>query len=871
MGHSYVQEVLFITGPVNWRRCGYAIGCAALALTGFAAFMQRPNASAADILSKRVAAQLAQAEGKDDVVAMLEALSAADDGLRDAPEASELHFSRARALDVLGIGRPAARAYAMYLRSGDDPDKIAEAQNRLFALRNPRASPDRWRTALPRLRDAAIQGRRDEVERIVTEFSAKARRWGEVKCLSEWAYAIQIGRVDAAARALTVAREIGRVLVATSGESLLHDAVSNIDEATDAADVQRIAVLARAHALLDKAAGQSEPKRKKLMTQAADGFVAGRSPMALIASAAQLEIFEVPPRYRALRAWMDCRKGDRFANKGDIAGAQALYASAIHEYEELQDHENACNARTADAQLLRDRADAWRARRRVLAAAAATADTSQLRRTLIHAARAAMREQMWRPAESLLDLVEDTSGGHEAARAEIYLLRAVAQWFARRDLTASKQNLENARILANVSVYRDEHLTLLVEVAESAIVREADPKRAAALLGSALMRLTASNKAASDLGLITVADELSDVYRGSTNVHSELVDIFDGWGRTAEAFRVSEAGRGKMLHARTAARLLTAAELQQTMPDGTLLVSFSTLKDRLIVFAITKDEYHVIRRNVARAQVDRLVEQYTTDVAAGKDTPASASTLYKTLFGSLDLSQTKALVVVADESLSRIPFSVLMNARMNVVLAPSGSMYAHLAKMPDAPRKTALVVGDPAFSVAAFPSLSRLPAAAAEAREIAALYEAKLLFDTHARQDPFLHGMAKSDVIHVAAHVQDGVLILAGAELAPEDIAVMQAKAGSIAILAGCRTGGMGGDHYIGSLALAFLAAGSRSAIATLWNVEDSAARRFSRRLHHHLTRGLPAAQAVRRVQLEMIAAGVPARTWGAFQVYGGG
>ncbi|HEX2100546.1 MAG TPA: CHAT domain-containing protein, partial [Candidatus Synoicihabitans sp.] len=161
-----------------------------------------------------------------------------------------------------------------------------------------------------------------------------------------------------------------------------------------------------------------------------------------------------------------------------------------------------------------------------------------------------------------------------------------------------------------------------------------------------------------------------------------------------------------------------------------------------------------------------------------------------------------------------------------VVIAPTASAYVRLLAVPDVPRKSALVIGDPAFDRGAFPALEHLPSAAAEARDVAARYRSRLLLGTDATGLSVLSSITDYDVIHIAAH----------------------------AAVANGRTD---------VLAFAFLAAGSRSAVGTLWDVDDHTTRLFSRRLHELLSAGTPVATAVRRVQFELRSRGFPVRTWG--------
>lgn len=75
------------------------------------------------------------------------------------------------------------------------------------------------------------------------------------------------------------------------------------------------------------------------------------------------------------------------------------------------------------------------------------------------------------------------------------------------------------------------------------------------------------------------------------------------------------------------------------------------------------------------------------------------------------------------------------------------------------------------------------------------------------------------------------------------------------------------------SLSSAFLVAGSRAVIGTLWDVDDEAASMAGRDLHRRLRSGARPSAALREMQLEMLASHDPTATkpaaWAAFQMYG--
>jgi CHAT domain-containing protein len=156
------------------------------------------------------------------------------------------------------------------------------------------------------------------------------------------------------------------------------------------------------------------------------------------------------------------------------------------------------------------------------------------------------------------------------------------------------------------------------------------------------------------------------------------------------------------------------------------------------------------------------------------------------------------------------------------------------------PRATA---GDAGGAV---PALPDLPDAEAEARQVAALFapaEATLLTGTAGREDRVRALLAGRAVVHLAAHAViredaplDSYLALAPApsagragvadargdgRLTAREILELPLEA-DLVVLSGCQTGlgAIGGDGVSG-LSRAFLHAGARSLVVSLWRVAD--------------------------------------------------
>lgn len=123
-------------------------------------------------------------------------------------------------------------------------------------------------------------------------------------------------------------------------------------------------------------------------------------------------------------------------------------------------------------------------------------------------------------------------------------------------------------------------------------------------------------------------------------------------------------------------------------------------------------------------------------------------------------------------------------------------------------------------------------------------------------------------LLHVAAHSRLGdsgpALLLAGSALDATAVA-SQPGAPRVVVLASCGSAAARDDGGWGSLAAAFLTAGSDAVIASAWSVDDAATLQFIDELYRHPVAADPvaalaAAQKATRARL-------PARSWAAFIV----
>jgi tetratricopeptide (TPR) repeat protein len=136
-------------------------------------------------------------------------------------------------------------------------------------------------------------------------------------------------------------------------------------------------------------------------------------------------------------------------------------------------------------------------------------------------------------------------------------------------------------------------------------------------------------------------------------------------------------------------------------------------------------------------------------------------------------------------------------------------------------------------------------------------------------------------VIHFATHAlitptrpaESGVLLAGGdGRLSLAEVEDLAAPA-ELVTLSGCRTAGgyvFAGEGTLG-LPRSFLAAGTRSVVASLWDVEDRAAERFMSHFYRELRAGRPRDRALQAAREAMARGGFPLRDRAAFVLVGAG
>ena len=228
------------------------------------------------------------------------------------------------------------------------------------------------------------------------------------------------------------------------------------------------------------------------------------------------------------------------------------------------------------------------------------------------------------------------------------------------------------------------------------------------------------------------------------------------------------------------------------------------------------------------------------------------------------------LIIVPDRSSFLIPYVALVdqNSRylsetMRIRLAPSLRSLRLLAECPEDRHSTsgALLVGNPWVETVRIKGskFQPLPGAEKEVQMIGQILNIEPLIGRNATKDQVLSRLNSVSLVHIAAHgcAENGEIILSpnladakkpkeeDFRLTMRDVLDVQLRAKLVVLSCGFSARGEIKAEGVVGIARAFLGAGARSVIASLWALSDEDTLEFMRHFYRNLVAGQSASKSL--------------------------
>jgi CHAT domain-containing protein len=345
--------------------------------------------------------------------------------------------------------------------------------------------------------------------------------------------------------------------------------------------------------------------------------------------------------------------------------------------------------------------------------------------------------------------------------------------------------------------------------------------------------------------------------------------------------------------------------IEEDLDSGELLLEYVLDDPTAFCISVSRSGAQIQALPAGRKQIESIVQQYLAEVRAKKGAVEPSRRLFKLLVEPIPGAKAITnLVIAPDGALNLLPFESLRDDEDRLLLKvhtisyiPSGTILDALRRIrePSAPRPL-LAVGDVAYenqggagrqlppastvrgrierSLAELSgvALRDLPQTREEVQEIASLAgpNAVLLLGKEATESAFKkQPLDQFRILHLAVHgfadaqyPERSSLVLAPDPKAGED-GLLQVREiirlrlnAELTTLSACDSGvgKLQGQEGVSNLVEAFLVAGSKSVVASLWSADDVSTSTLMEDFYGRLARSEPSASALRNAKLDLLA-----------------
>jgi CHAT domain-containing protein len=337
------------------------------------------------------------------------------------------------------------------------------------------------------------------------------------------------------------------------------------------------------------------------------------------------------------------------------------------------------------------------------------------------------------------------------------------------------------------------------------------------------------------------------------------------------------------------ADILSAAQVGERLPPGTLLLAYLYFRKYLFSWAVTRaglvgyelvgelDEERLragLFATRTRAWMHKISQRGDDEGKEATPSPTFEASLATALLGHYDdaIATAEHLLFVPFAELNTLPFQALpwrgraLGLQKPISYLPAASLLQYF-RQSDSHAAGALVVGDPEAmsymdaTTGRFETLDPLPAARLEAQAVAALVGAQPLVGAQATEQAVREALKRAPrLIHFATHgflqedapLASGVALAGGEAITVDELMGLELKA-DVVVFSACDTGRgqLQGSELIG-LARGLLYAGARATVVSLWPVDDVATAMLMEFFHTELAAQVSPARALWQAQLRL-------------------
>jgi len=359
-------------------------------------------------------------------------------------------------------------------------------------------------------------------------------------------------------------------------------------------------------------------------------------------------------------------------------------------------------------------------------------------------------------------------------------------------------------------------------------------------------------------------------------------------------------------------------DISKNLKKDELYIDYAKVGKRYFVFTLDKEKNISFKRySIEDSQnISRLVLEFRRDTKRGKDVKKILSTLYDILMKDIDLNY-KSLIVSSDGLLRLLPFETLYNQRDKHYLVehkeiryiPSAKELIRLySKASQTAKNSVVIFANPDFDATVVAQnrglrneaifrmkFGNLPQTKIEAEEIKKILRNRNIIEYQGREanEPNLLHLKQPKILHIATHgfflnsnlfnpMLNSGLALSGANKSIKEgrddgvvtalkLSQLNLQGTELVVLSACETGvtDIDSTESISGLSKAFIQAGAKNIVVSLWSVSDKGTKEFMALFYQAITDGNSYVKALKLTKTKMIKDGVSPFIWASFIING--
>jgi CHAT domain-containing protein len=371
-------------------------------------------------------------------------------------------------------------------------------------------------------------------------------------------------------------------------------------------------------------------------------------------------------------------------------------------------------------------------------------------------------------------------------------------------------------------------------------------------------------------------------FERAEELFTKLIELLVAQNRSDEAFTVAERKRSRelleavALHSavETVAVPLEARAVAASIQSPSALIEYALLENQLAIWVVRDGRVALTLADASAVLLESTVRAHAAALA--QHDSATTERLGRVLYDNLiapalpHLVGTRNLIIVGDGILQTVPFAALVSPHGRYLVedfrlahSPSASIFDRNSHV-GARNPTLLAVAEPGPAGMEF-----LSSAESEVRALGNIYpRSQVHVGADITPTQFLAASGAASIVHFAGHAildrrqpELSALVFESSQdnppalLRASDIAFARLPSRPLVVLAGCSTGRglLRNSEGVDSLAAAFLRAGARGVVATLWDIDDTTSSPLLQTFHRQLEIGVAPADALRDAQLRLL------------------